>query len=114
MVIGSRPWWINSDSRHQEDSFEQDGIPLGDRASPEGLEMPKDDETRPLSPYDNVPSSRKPQRPNSLNFYISKHKNIDEILGGGSIWSPLMERLFSYNGEGYTQVDPTEVIIHEG
>ncbi|XP_045465037.1 FH1/FH2 domain-containing protein 3 isoform X2 [Harmonia axyridis] len=84
---GEPAWWLQNEEGG-------DPVPLGDRASPEGLEMPKDEGR--LSPYDNVPESK--VRPDTL--FISKHTNIDDILGGASqMWSPLMERLFGYHGD---------------
>lgn len=88
---------------------------MGDRASPEGLEMPKDDEGR-KSPYDNVPVTHHGiKRPSQL--FISKHTNIDDILGGApQIWSPVMNKMYGYpNREtDCTEVDAAQVIIHEG
>lgn len=128
---GEREWWINDDEaskddpkpkytiRHQESGerawWMQDQEPLGDRASPEGLEMPKDNEDR-LSPYDNVPDLREGVK-NTPPLFISKHTNIDDILGGtGQLWSPIMNKIFGYKDDGdeCREVDAREVIIHEG
>lgn len=90
---------------------------MGDRASPEGLEMPKDDEGR-KSPYDNVPTMQtKSKRPTQLPLFISRHTNIDEILGGApQIWSPAINKRYGYEDvrAGCTEVDAAQVIIHEG
>lgn len=119
---GEKAWWLqpntSEQNRESEYEFDQEQIPLGDRASPEGLEMPKEDESR-QSPYDNVPTNQqKIKRPSQLSFFISKHTNIDEILGGSTqIWSPLMDRLYSYENdknEECTEIDAAQVIIHEG
>lgn len=107
---GERAWWLQDS--HEFDYQE----PLGDRASPEGLEMPKDDEGR-LSPYDNVPPVAQQSKKNAPHLFISKHTNIDEILGGtGQLWSPLMNNIFGYQDEEQIcrEVDAREVIIHEG
>ncbi|KAL3284449.1 hypothetical protein HHI36_018608 [Cryptolaemus montrouzieri] len=99
---GEPAWWL----QNEDDGGENDNqIPLGDRASPEGLEMPKEEGR--LSPYDNVPDVHSKIRPNTL--FISRHTNIDDILGGPSqIWSPLMEKIFHYGGD---QVDACDVKI---
>lgn len=118
---GEKAWWLqtNASERNKESEYEfdQEQIPLGDRASPEGLEMPREDESR-QSPYDNVPTNQQRiKRPSQLSFFISKHTNIDDILGGSTqIWSPLMDRLFGYENdqnEVCTEIDAKQVIIHE-
>lgn len=89
-----KPWWMKEDDNEDNDSDVE--APLGDRASPEGLEMPKDEEFDRLSPYDNVPR-QKSKRPNQIPLFISKHTNIDDILGGTTqLLSPLMDRIFSF------------------
>ncbi|XP_018575377.1 dentin sialophosphoprotein-like, partial [Anoplophora glabripennis] len=116
-----KAWWLQQNTSEQnrdsEYEFDQEQVPLGDRASPEGLEMPKEDEHR-LSPYDNVRTNQRAKRPSQLSFFISKHTNIDDILGGSTqIWSPLMDRLYGYEGgrnEECTEIDAAQVIIHEG
>ncbi|KAJ8922130.1 hypothetical protein NQ315_004064 [Exocentrus adspersus] len=117
-----KAWWLQQNTtEEQKDSeyeFDQEQAPLGDRASPEGLETPKDDEGR-QSPYDNVPSTQqKVKRPSQLSFFISRHTNIDDILGGSTqIWSPLMDRLYGYENvrdEECREIDAAQVIIHEG
>lgn len=79
--------------------------------------MPKDDEGR-KSPYDNVSTTQsKARRPDNLSSFISKHTNIDEILGGApQIWSPVMKNVYGFENEedGCTEVDAAQVIIHEG
>ncbi|XP_050308559.1 LOW QUALITY PROTEIN: uncharacterized protein LOC126744971 [Anthonomus grandis grandis] len=142
---GERAWWANDEElpdqsqgikenncekirypiRHQESGEsawwlqEEDQEPLGDRASPEGLEMPKDDEQGRLSPYDNVPINRVAEKKHDQisSLFISKHTNIDDILGGtGQLWSPMMDKMFKYGADGEVcrEVDAKEVIIHEG
>ncbi|KAJ8954892.1 hypothetical protein NQ318_016831, partial [Aromia moschata] len=115
-------WWLQQKSteegRDSDNEFDHDQVPLGDRASPDGLEMPKNDEGR-HSPYDNVPQTRyKSKRPSQLPLFISKHTNIDDILGGSTqMWSPLMDRIFSYgtqDQEECTEIDAGQVIIHDG
>lgn len=114
-----KPWWFDrsDNSGYQDDHDYDNQIPLGDRASPEGLEMPKDDEGR-KSPYDNIPATQnKAKRPDNLSLFISKHTNIDEILGGApQIWSPVMKNVYRYENDdgGCTEVDAAQVIIHEG
>ncbi|KAL1517895.1 hypothetical protein ABEB36_001599 [Hypothenemus hampei] len=135
---GEREWWINDDEisaemveakeevenkpkyaiRHQDSGekawwLQENQEPLGDRASPEGLETPKENEGR-LSPYDNVPSFKESNRKSIPALFISKHTNIDDILGGtGQLWSPIMNKIFGYEDD-YRAVDVNEVIIHPG
>lgn len=109
---GEKAWWMQDEAnKHEDDEVakveklqctneesepEQDDneqvspSPLGDRASPEGLE---DNRTMGRhSPYDNVPDTstvpEKGVRP--IRLFISSHKNIDDLLGGGgsSMFNP--------------------------
>ncbi|VEN40371.1 unnamed protein product [Callosobruchus maculatus] len=107
---GEKPWWLQKEA---ENEFDNVTMPLGDRASPEGLEMPKDDEGR-KSPYDNVPGTQR--RTQKSSGYISRYMNIDEVLGGAAtqIWSPLMDKICGYAEEPVYEVDPDQVVIHEG
>ncbi|CAH0547375.1 unnamed protein product [Brassicogethes aeneus] len=110
-----KPWWLNNNEINQSDNESDSEIPLGDRASPEGLEMPKDEGR--LSPYDNVPEqeSRDKKRIN-MTLFISKHTNIDDILGGsGQLWSPVSDEMFRFNdtSQECTEIDARQVIIHE-
>lgn len=117
---GEKAWWLKSNSHSEEHNFDKLEVPLGDRASPDGLEMPKENEGR-LSPYDNVPSTKdsrgKGKKPASL--FISRHKNIDDILGCTPMWSPLMEKIFEYQDSGKRgeekcmEVDAEQVKIHD-
>ncbi|XP_018323135.1 FH1/FH2 domain-containing protein 3 isoform X3 [Agrilus planipennis] len=116
---GERAWWLDSQENIPEgitkwetkvtDSPTENRIsngsiadeiviPLGDRASPEGLENPSETNSGRATPYDNVlRRSEKNQRPQDL--FISHHTNIDDILGGGNYsLSPLISRIFSYQG----------------
>ncbi|XP_057672689.1 FH1/FH2 domain-containing protein 1 isoform X3 [Diorhabda carinulata] len=87
------PWWLDDQDQSNEP-------PLGDRASPEGLEMPKDSEGR-QSPYDNVPGSyTKIEIP---RLFISKHTNIDEVLGGSTqVWNPYLDKIYGYGNDAET------------
>lgn len=129
---GERAWWLMSqpnipqgvenlneglsDSDLDDEKHDE---PLGDRASPEGLEMPREVETGRLSPYDNVPSTDLPKvkRPLHIPLFISRHTNIDDILGGTNhMLSPLMDRIFSFKEkaqEECKEVDVAEVRIHD-
>lgn len=124
VASGERAWWLeanNHDYYNQSDESDSDNeIPLGDRASPEGLEMPREEEQNRLSPYDNV-GRDKPKRPNHIPLFISRHTNIDDILGGSGLsLSPLMDRIFSYqepirnfDDDDCEEVDATQVKIHD-
>ncbi|KAI4471699.1 hypothetical protein MML48_1g15798 [Holotrichia oblita] len=140
---GERAWWMSSsenladDSRyhdkdiplskpkHYEESDDESECqaPLGDRASPEGLETPKEDEDRGrISPYDNIPSSKhKVKNMERVKLFISKHTNIDDVLGGSSqLLSPIMSRIFGYDDHGgrneevCEEINPGQVRIHDG
>ncbi|XP_031347165.1 micronuclear linker histone polyprotein-like [Photinus pyralis] len=107
-VSGERAWWMKTPPKsHQHssdtESENEQNIPLGDRASPDGLEMPKEEE-----------QISKLKKPNSL--FISKHKNIDDILGGSNVsLSPLMEQIFNYQERrrSFEEVQPNQVKIHD-
>lgn len=111
---GEKPWWLGNPEKAESDNESENEVPLGDRASPEGLEMPKDQGR--LSPYDNVPVMVDKNKKRNMNLFISKHTNIDDILGGtAQLWSPVMDKMFSYDGkpDECTEIDPRQVIIHE-
>lgn len=114
---GEKAWWMNP-QKSDEESDEDELIPLGDRASPEGLETPRDEEVQGRrTPYDNVPQQGKAKRPTHIPLFISRHTNIDDILGGNTqLLSPLMDTIFSYRKglEEYEEIDPSQVKIHEG
>ncbi|XP_050517614.1 uncharacterized protein LOC114335223 isoform X2 [Diabrotica virgifera virgifera] len=91
-----KPWWLDGT---QDGNQNEDEPPLGDRASPEGLEMPKEEEAGRHSPYDNVPGSYSNINQKS-QLFISKHTNIDDILGGSTqIWSPFLDKMYGYENE---------------
>lgn len=117
---GEKPWWFNDQDEAQnpsDDESDNDMIPLGDRASPEGLETPRDEELQGrTTPYDNVPEShRGVKKQANINLFISRHTDIDDILGGSSqLLSPLMDRIFNYQREyeECEEIDPRQVKIH--
>lgn len=100
--------------REQERDFYCDG-PLGDRASPEGLEDFTSNQ-RILSPYacagGTVGESFDKNAMKKL--FISRHQNIDDILGGTShsMNSMLMDQFD--NGAPLEEILPTQVRIHDG
>lgn len=115
---GEKAWWMD-EQKNSDEETDSELIPLGDRASPEGLETPRDGEIQGRrTPYDNVPGmGEKPKRPTHIPLFISKHTNIDEILGGTTqLLSPLMDTIFSYQRgfEDFEEIDPSQVKIHEG
>lgn len=119
---GEKPWWFdnqaNSTQKLSDDESDSELVPLGDRASPEGLETPRDEELQGrTTPYDNVPESHcRNRKPSNINLFISKHTDIDDILGGSTqLLSPLMDRIFNYQ-RGYEEceeIDPGQVKIHD-
>lgn len=87
--------------RHIDSELEDDNDlePLGDRASPEGVEADQQMSSLSgrLSPYDNVPSSKKGSSKEDL--FISKHTNIDDVLGGSAgtqPMSPLLDKIMTF------------------
>lgn len=128
---GEKAWWLMSNpnipdgvkkltsSSESDSDSDKNDEPLGDRASPEGLEASQT-ETGRLSPYDNVPMKddrQKPKRPTHIPLFISRHTNIDDLLGGSAqLLSPLMDRIMVYQemaAEQCEEVDPTQVKIHD-
>ncbi|XP_024946299.1 uncharacterized protein LOC107273227 isoform X3 [Cephus cinctus] len=106
--------------------------PLGDRASPEGVENPPDppDNYGRDSPYDNIQPNqtirRSPprRRPSTLPLFIGNHTNIDDLLGDslGPAHSPvkslvrkqeILEESSSDESSECEEIDATQVIIHD-
>ncbi|XP_054004354.1 dentin sialophosphoprotein-like [Hylaeus anthracinus] len=105
--------------------------PLGDRASPEGVENPPDPPDNyggRESPYDNVePSPRRSsprKRPSTLPLFIGEHTNIDDLLGDTSSLcpSPVLSRFrerkridedSSEESSECEEIDASQVIIHD-
>ncbi|XP_065094672.1 pneumococcal serine-rich repeat protein isoform X3 [Ochlerotatus camptorhynchus] len=102
--------------------------PLGDRASPEGLEDTKNEADR-SSPYDNIPSATANITLSSLEpktyqqaeldrkatespIFISRHTNIDDLLGGSCHpLSPMMDRMFVM--DELQEISPLDVRVHD-
>lgn len=125
---GETAWWLNDDSlknKKKESSPESqisnseeitniddttyDIPPLGDRASPEGLE--DDTQLGRISPYDNIPlkNSNLKDKP---KLFISRHTNIDDLLGGSChLLSPVMDRVTAK--EFFEEITPDQVRIHD-
>ncbi|XP_050492764.1 serine/arginine repetitive matrix protein 2-like isoform X3 [Bombus huntii] len=105
--------------------------PLGDRASPEGVENPPDPPDNyggRDSPYDNVqttPRRSSPRkRPSTLPLFIGQHTNIDDLLGDATTLcpSPVLSRIRKRERIGEDsaeesseceEIDATQVIIHD-
>lgn len=85
-------------------------MPLGDRASPEGLE---DLHKELISPYDNIHGGKKhPKQKDVKKLFISRHQNIDDLLGGSChTFSPLLLEQFS--GDVFQEITPAQVRIHD-
>ncbi|XP_043278309.1 uncharacterized protein Fhos isoform X2 [Venturia canescens] len=126
------PLEFNAPSNSSLDRTINNEEPLGERASPEGVENPPDPpeshyETGRKSPYDNVPrkenrrSFRK--RPTTLPLFIGSHKNIDDLLGEVSSprHSPVLSRIrnnrpmedYSEDSSECEEIDAAQVIIHD-
>ncbi|KFB50313.1 hypothetical protein ZHAS_00018579 [Anopheles sinensis] len=110
--------------------------PLGDRASPEGVE-----DSRPsgrASPYDNIPSTMpisahnvspapaihvekgttvppvgsSTRKETQSPIFISRHTNIDDLLGGSCHpLSPMMDRMFIM--DDLQEITPKDVRVHD-
>uniref|UniRef100_A0AAG5D4R0 GBD/FH3 domain-containing protein n=1 Tax=Anopheles atroparvus TaxID=41427 RepID=A0AAG5D4R0_ANOAO len=113
--------------------------PLGDRASPEGVE-----DSRPsdrTSPYDNIPSTMpavavnvspvpathvekdatvpsagvaigSTRKETQTPIFISRHTNIDDLLGGSCHpLSPMMDRMFIM--DDLQEITPKDVRVHD-
>ncbi|KAL6264497.1 hypothetical protein P5V15_004605 [Pogonomyrmex californicus] len=105
--------------------------PLGDRASPEGVENPPDPPDNYKgrnSPYDNVRSTPRRlsprKRPSTLPLFIGEHTDIDDMLGDTAILchSPVLSRVrkqerveedSSEDDSECEEIDVTQVIIHD-
>ncbi|XP_037039667.1 FH1/FH2 domain-containing protein 3 isoform X3 [Bradysia coprophila] len=120
---GEKAWWMtdenNDDAADEVDnlnvnamkncSLECDKSPLGDRASPEGLEDTTKDRS---SPYDHL-SNGSGKVKNLKKLFISKHTNIDEILG--SSCHPLSPVLLldEFASKDFQEISPAQVRIHD-
>ncbi|XP_070501671.1 uncharacterized protein Fhos isoform X2 [Chironomus tepperi] len=101
---------IQEITKNLQQSF--DANALGDRASPEGLEDRR-------SPYDNVMQQQQQSLNNAAyhiendfnarpRLFISRHTNIDDLLGGHSVFSPTaMDRPY------LEMITPDLVRIHD-
>ncbi|KOC69672.1 hypothetical protein WH47_07859 [Habropoda laboriosa] len=106
--------------------------PLGDRASPEGVENPPDPPRNyggRDSPYDNVqPTPRRSsprKRPSTLPLFIGEHTNIDDLLGDTATLcpSPILSRIREHErivnedteeeSSECEEIDANQVIIHD-
>ncbi|XP_062708782.1 serine-rich adhesin for platelets isoform X2 [Aedes albopictus] len=107
--------------------IETSDTPLGDRASPEGVEDTKIESDR-LSPYDNIPTATtntanlesKTYNKTDLDrkgvtqptVFISRHTNIDDLLGGSCHpLSPMMDRMFVM--DDLQEISPHDVRVHD-
>lgn len=123
---GEKAWWMQDEkSNHNElnngnncsaitvnqdyqQTTEIDKAPLGDRASPEGLEdtAHKDRISPSYNSKDHIKNLKK--------LFISRHTNIDDLLGGSShSLSPLLLDCFE-SDEPFEKITPDQVRIHEG
>lgn len=89
--------------------------PLGLRASPEGLED-FTSHRRGMSPYPSGGGKIGEPFGNSSakNLFISRHQNIDDLLGGTSHTMNLMVMSELDKSEPLEEILPTQVRIHDG
>ncbi|XP_011298771.1 uncharacterized protein [Fopius arisanus] len=131
-VAQSNSQQSNSTSRFPIPFSTTQDEPLGDRASPEGIENPPDPpdcyEGRG-SPYDNVqslgrstPRKSYRKRPSTLPLFIGNHTNIDDLLGQVTPrHSPIMSRIRKQQmmeddldeSSECEEIDADQVIIHD-
>lgn len=123
---GEKAWWMTNDTNDDTDcevdevdhlninamkncSIDCDKPPLGDRASPEGLE---DTTKARSSPYDHLTNGSGRVK-NLKKLFISKHTNIDEILG--SSCHPLSPVLLldEFSSKDFEEISPAQVRIHD-
>lgn len=105
----------NSFENHLPYDINANYIPLGDRASPEGLEdLNNINENLRLPPsYDNNIGDTTNLLASSLKqLFISRHKNIDEVLGVPChALSPVRT---DNDNEPFEEILPNQVRIHDG
>lgn len=123
---GEKAWWMTNENNDDTDcevdevdhlninamkncSLECDKPPIGDRASPEGLE---DTTKARSSPYDHLTNGNGRVK-NLKKLFISKHTNIDEILG--SSCHPLSPVLLldEFSSKDFEEISPAQVRIHD-
>ncbi|KAG5678768.1 hypothetical protein PVAND_008412 [Polypedilum vanderplanki] len=101
----------------KDEEVDKNNYSLGDRASPEGLESHIDARK---SPYDNINVNTQKATSNVHAYtmetdfnarpqlFISRHTNIDDLLGGSSVFSPTtLERPY------LEMITPDKVRIHD-
>lgn len=80
-------------------------IPLGDRASPDGLE----------DAMNNNDKATKDVEHSFKKLFISRHQNIDDVLGGmRHALSPMIMNQFAVDSDVFQEILPSEVRIHDG
>lgn len=119
-----QPWWMKTDEpadacappvanrectrlQQANASAEYEPMPLGDRASPEGLEDL--DSKHRLSASYNFPAENDQPVRNEKKLYISRFANIDDLLGGSC--NPMMFDRFT--GDVFEEITPAQVRIHD-
>lgn len=108
-----RDWWCSDDGNAVETEeiskitknadFIDNKMPIGDRASPEGLEDAVNNDNGRSSPYDNV----RTDDIRSKKLFISQHTNIDELLGGTHTLNPMLLTHFD-DGSNVRDYDNTK------
>lgn len=106
--------------RDRERNFNCDGVndsngPLGHRASPEGLEDFNSNRRR-FSPYPIASDSTHESfgKNAAKKMFISRHQNIDDLLGGTSHTMNLMLMEQCDNSAPLEEILPNQVRIHDG
>lgn len=122
-----QPWWMKNDepektrSPSMEDrecaKIQQTAIscedytrlPLGDRASPEGLED-MSSKQRLSASYSDYTDNKQSEK-NDKKLYISRYANVDDLLGGSCTLSSML--LDRFNGDVFEEITPAQVRIHD-
>lgn len=124
-----QPWWMKTEESSEVappiienrqsvkspfnpiNNIEYDPMPLGDRASPEGLEDLHSKHR--LSASYSFPVANEPSAPKNIKkLYISRFENVDDLLGGSChTLSPML--LDRFSGDVFEEITPAQVRIHD-
>lgn len=124
-----QPWWMKSDEpevapptkefrdcaklqyNSNTNSLEYDPMPLGDRASPEGLED-LNSKHRLSASYSFLAANELTAPKNDKKSYISRFENVDDLLGGSChTLNPML--LDRFSGDVFEEITPAQVRIHD-
>lgn len=115
---GEKAWWMQEtpeDDETNEDQIPDSMIPLGDRASPEGVEDPIIKSSCSAFNDESVTVANINPPANVKTTYISQYKNIDDILGTSCRPLSPIRDIFMKNEStnGFEEISPAQVRIHD-